>query len=104
ALGNVAAGFILSRGIRPGALLASTAILMGLTGAAFFHAAMPGLLAIALGFVFSAVASTVVGSMPATAETTNPSAIASSPGIAAWKNAAPVSPIRIAVLASKAPG
>ena len=52
ALGNVAAGFILSRGIRPGALLASTAILMGLTGAAFFHAATPGLLAIALGFVF----------------------------------------------------
>lgn len=41
ALGNVAAGFILSRGIRPGALLASTAILMGLTGAAFFHAATP---------------------------------------------------------------
>ncbi|MFO5966238.1 MFS transporter, partial [Pseudomonas aeruginosa] len=72
ALGNVAAGFILSRGIRPGALLASTAILMGLTGAAFFHAAMPGLLAIALGFVFSAVAGMLPTTVLATAPLASP--------------------------------
>ncbi|HCK4364490.1 TPA: MFS transporter [Pseudomonas aeruginosa] len=72
ALGNVAAGFILSRGIRPGALLASTAILMGLTGAAFFHAATPGLLAIALGFVFSAVAGMLPTTVLATAPLASP--------------------------------
>ena len=72
ALGNVAAGFILSRGIRPGALLASTAILMGVTGAAFFHAATPGLLAIALGFVFSAVAGMLPTTVLATAPLASP--------------------------------
>ena len=85
ALGNVAAGFILSRGIRPGALLASTAILMGLTGAAFFHAAMPGLLAIALGFVFSAVAGMLPTTVLATAPLASPApsrkATATSPGV-----------------------
>ncbi|MBV6271173.1 MFS transporter, partial [Pseudomonas aeruginosa] len=72
ALGNVAAGFILSRGIRPGALLATTAILMGVTGAAFFHAATPGLLAIALGFVFSAVAGMLPTTVLATAPLASP--------------------------------
>ncbi|EOT7835786.1 CynX/NimT family MFS transporter [Pseudomonas aeruginosa] len=72
ALGNVAAGFILSRGIRPGALLASTAILMGLTGAAFFQAATPGPLAIALGFVFSAVAGMLPTTVLATAPLASP--------------------------------
>ncbi|KAB0733370.1 MFS transporter, partial [Pseudomonas aeruginosa] len=62
ALGNLAAGVVLSRGVRPGVLLALTAVLMGVTGAAFFHAATPASLAVGLGFVFSAVA----GMLPTT--------------------------------------
>lgn len=61
-IGNIGAGLLLSRGVRPQVLLAGTSIVMGLSGMGIFLSATPTDLVIPLCFFFCAVA----GMLPAT--------------------------------------
>ena len=61
-IGNLTAGWLLSRGARPGIVMAATSVAIGAAGAGLFSAATPAPLAVALGFAFSAIA----GMLPAT--------------------------------------
>lgn len=61
-IGNITAGLLLSRAVRPPVLLAGTSILMGLAGMAIFLSITPTGLVIPLCFFFCAVA----GMLPAT--------------------------------------
>lgn len=75
-VGNLAAGWLLSRGRRPGLLVAVATITMGCSAAIVFHASTPPLLSIALCFAFSAIA----GILPATVIATAPT-LARSPAL-----------------------
>ncbi|WP_321882104.1 MFS transporter [Burkholderia cepacia] len=79
-IGNLTAGWLLSRGARPGIVMAATSVAIGAAGAGLFSAAMPAPLAVALGFAFSAIA----GMLPATI-------LACAPGSAPTPSLAPLS-------------
>ncbi|WP_175924753.1 CynX/NimT family MFS transporter [Burkholderia cepacia] len=79
-IGNLTAGWLLSRGARPGVVMAATSVAIGAAGAGLFSAATPAPLAVALGFAFSAIA----GMLPATI-------LACAPGSAPTPSLAPLS-------------
>ncbi|MBE2972829.1 MFS transporter, partial [Burkholderia cepacia] len=79
-IGNLTAGWLLSRGARPGIVMAATSVAIGAAGAGLFSAATPAPLAVALGFAFSAIA----GMLPATI-------LACAPGSAPTPSLAPLS-------------
>ncbi|MCA3845295.1 MAG: MFS transporter, partial [Burkholderia sp.] len=79
-IGNLTAGWLLSRGARPGIVMAATSVAIGAAGAGLFSAATPAPLAVALGFAFSAMA----GMLPATI-------LACAPGSAPSPSLAPLS-------------
>lgn len=79
-IGNLTAGWLLSRGARPGIVMAATSVAIGAAGAGLFGAATPAPLAVALGFAFSAMA----GMLPATI-------LACAPGSAPSPSLAPLS-------------
>ncbi|MDR8726395.1 MFS transporter [Burkholderia pseudomultivorans] len=79
-IGNLSAGWLLSRGARPGIVMAATSVAIGVAGIGFFSAATPAPIAVALGFAFSAIA----GMLPATI-------LASAPGSAPSPSLAPLS-------------
>ncbi|MDI9647366.1 MFS transporter [Burkholderia cenocepacia] len=79
-IGNLTAGSLLSRGARPGIVMAATSVAIGAAGAGLFGAATPAPLAVALGFAFSAMA----GMLPATI-------LACAPGSAPSPSLAPLS-------------
>ncbi|HGL4261344.1 MFS transporter [Burkholderia dolosa] len=79
-IGNLTAGWLLSRGARPGIVMAATSVAIGAAGAGLFSAATPAPLAVALGFAFSAIA----GMLPATI-------LACAPGSARSPSLAPLS-------------
>ncbi|OLF53729.1 CynX/NimT family MFS transporter [Pseudomonas chlororaphis] len=70
-VGNLSAGLLLSRGVRPQTLLAGTSIVMGLSGMGIFLSMTPTELVIPLCFFFCAVAgmlpATILASTPRTA-------------------------------------
>ena len=70
-IGNLAAGMLVSRGVRPAHLLVAAALAMGLCGAGVFVPGMPNGVVIALCFVFSGIGgvlpATILLSAPATA-------------------------------------
>ncbi len=80
AVGNLFAGALLARGIRPARLLVATSIAMGGTGAAIFVSGMPALLAVLLCGGFSAIS----GMLPTTV-------LATTPGTAPSPSLAPLS-------------
>ncbi|MBH2868085.1 MFS transporter [Serratia marcescens] len=61
-IGNLAAGFLLSRGLRAGSLLAATSLVIGIFGIGIFLPMTPNGLLIPLCFLFCAIA----GMLPAT--------------------------------------
>lgn len=67
-VGNVSAGQLLSRGMRPAALLAGASLAIGVAGAGVFQSALPGGVAILLCFAFSAIG----GMLPAAILTCTP--------------------------------
>ena len=75
-LGNLAAGVLLSRGLRARTLLAVVSLLMGLAGTGVFLSVTPNALLIPLCLVFSAIG----GMMPATILAATPAA-APEPGL-----------------------
>ncbi|KWF37837.1 CynX/NimT family MFS transporter [Burkholderia pseudomultivorans] len=79
-IGNLSAGWLLSRGARPGIVMAATSVAIGAAGIGFFSAATPAPIAVALGFAFSAIA----GMLPATI-------LACAPGSAPSPSLAPLS-------------
>ncbi len=54
-VGNVSAGALLARGVKPSALMISTSVVTGLAGVGLFLPATPAPFAVLLSFVFSAV-------------------------------------------------
>lgn len=69
-LGNLAAGFLLSRGLRAGSLLAATSLVIGIFGIGIFLPMTPNGLLIPLCFLFCAIA----GMLPATILAATPAA------------------------------
>ncbi|QJU39765.1 hypothetical protein [Serratia marcescens] len=69
-LGNLAAGFLLSRGLRAGSLLAATSLVIGIFGIGIFLPMTPNGLLIPLCFLFCAIA----GMLPATLLAATPAA------------------------------
>ena len=70
-VGNLSAGLLISRGIRPRVLLVGASVVMGVTGACVFIPSLPGVWAVVLCLLFSAVGglipSTALQSAPRTA-------------------------------------
>lgn len=69
-IGNLAAGFLLSRGLRAGSLLAATSLVIGIFGIGIFLPMTPNGLLIPLCFLFCAIA----GMLPATILAATPAA------------------------------
>ncbi|MGH8783057.1 CynX/NimT family MFS transporter [Paraburkholderia sp.] len=67
-VGNVSAGPLLSRGVRPAMLLACASLAMGIAGAGVFQSAIPDDVAVLLCFAFSAIG----GMLPAAILTCTP--------------------------------
>ena len=72
-VGNLAAGLLLSRGIRAGTLIAVSAVLVGVAGVCIFYPQTPASVAVVLCFVFSAIAGVLPATILATASSTAPS-------------------------------
>ena len=73
-LGNLAAGYLLSNGIRRASLLAGTGLVMGVTGLGIFLPVLPNTTAFVLCVVFSAVGGLIPATLLASAPLAAPTA------------------------------